>query len=74
MVDLGRNDRFRREADTETPDLKTVIVIGQYTDPSVVGFKAPSEDVSTYVAQELRRRCDLQQRGPPFFLQDLVDR
>jgi len=24
--------------------------------------------------QELRRRCDMQQRDIPFFLQDLVDR
>jgi hypothetical protein len=33
-----------------------------------------SQNVSTDVAQELRRRCDLQQRGIPFFLQDFVDR
>jgi hypothetical protein len=33
-----------------------------------------SEDVSTDVAHELRRRCDLQQRDVPFFLQDFVDR
>jgi hypothetical protein len=26
------------------------------------------------IAQELRRRCDLQQRDTPFFLQDFVDR
>jgi hypothetical protein len=30
--------------------------------------------VSADVAQELRRRCDLQQRDIPFFLQDFVDR
>jgi hypothetical protein len=30
--------------------------------------------VSADIAQELRRRCDLQQRDIPFFLQDFVDR
>jgi hypothetical protein len=43
----------------------------------VVGFNTTeewSQDVSADVAQELRRRCDLQQRDIPFFLQDFVDR
>lgn len=35
---------------------------------------AGGQDVSADVAQELRRRCDLQLRDVPFFLQDFVDR
>jgi hypothetical protein len=33
-----------------------------------------SEDVSEDVAHELRRRCDLQMRDVPFFLQHVTDR
>jgi hypothetical protein len=33
-----------------------------------------SEDISEEVAHELRRRCDLQMRDVPFFLQDFTDR
>jgi hypothetical protein len=33
-----------------------------------------SQDVSVEIDQELRRRCDLQQRDVPLFLQDFVDR
>ena len=44
----------------------------------VVGFNRTTErwsqDVSADVAHELRRRCDLQLRDVPFFLQDFVDR
>jgi hypothetical protein len=43
----------------------------------VVAFNASegwSEDVSADVAHELRRRCDLQLRDIPFFLQDFCDR
>ena len=51
---------------------------GQYKNPiRVVSFNTAehwSQDVSADVAQELRRRCDLQQRDVPFFLQDFVDR
>jgi hypothetical protein len=78
--DLGRNGRVWREADFETTDLETVIqdlLTGQYESPyRVVGFNTAvgwSEDVSSDVAQELRRRCDLQTRDVPFFLQDFVD-
>jgi hypothetical protein len=81
LDDFGRGGRVWREANAETTDLETVIVDlldGQYKDPvRVVGFNAVeawSEDVSADVAQELRRRCDLQQRDVPFFLQDFVDR
>ena len=81
LDDLGRNGRVWPEADAETTDRETIIVdllTGQYKDPvRVIGFNTVegwSQDVSADVAQELRRRCDLQQRDIPFFLQDFVDR
>jgi hypothetical protein len=59
-----------READVEAAELEAVILdllAGQYKNPvRVVVFNTAekwSQDVSTDVAQELRRRCDLQQRG-----------
>jgi hypothetical protein len=79
--DFGRNGRAYREADVESADLETVIVDllnGEYKNPiRVVSFNTAekwSGDVSEDVAHELRRRCDLQQRDVPFFLQDFVDR
>lgn len=81
LEDLGRQGRVWREADAEATDLETVVVDllgGQYTTPvRVISFNTGerwSEDVSRDVAQELRRRCDLQHRDIPFFLQDFVDR
>ena len=51
---------------------------GQYKNPiRVVSFNTAekwSQDVSADVAQELRRRCNLQMSDVPFFLQDFVDR
>jgi hypothetical protein len=79
LDDLGRLGRVWREADAEVTDLETVIVDlldGQYKSPlRVVGFNTAekwSQDVSADVAHELRRRCDLQMRDVPFFLQDFV--
>jgi hypothetical protein len=79
--DFGRHGRAYRETDVESTDLETVIVDlldGQYQNPiRVVSFNTAekwSQDVSADVALELRRRCDLQQRDVPFFLQDFVDR
>jgi hypothetical protein len=79
--DFGRNGRVYREADVEVTDLDTVILDlleGQYKNPiKVVAFNTAqkwSQDVSADVADELRRRCDLQMRDVPFFLQDFVDR
>jgi hypothetical protein len=79
--DLGRLGRVWREADDRAAELEAVILdllAGQYKNPiRVVAFNAAeqwSQDVSADVAQELRRRCDLQQRDIPFFLQDFVDR
>jgi hypothetical protein len=81
LDDLGRADRVWTEADAETTDLETVItdlLTGQYKAPvRVIGFNTSqgwSQDVSTDVAHELRRRCDLQLRDVPFFLQDFTDR
>jgi hypothetical protein len=65
----------------ERTDLEAVLLDlleGQFKNPiRVVSFNTAerwSQDVSADVAQELRRRCDLQQRDVPFFLQDFVDR
>jgi hypothetical protein len=76
--ELGRHGRVWREADAETTELETVILDlleGQYKNPvRVVSFNTAekwSQDVSADVAHELRRRCDLQLRDVPFFLQDL---
>ena len=81
MDDLGRSGRVWTETDADDSDLEAVIsdlLDGQYKKPvRVVGFNTAekwSEDVSADVAHELRRRCDLQQRDVPFFLQDFVDR
>jgi hypothetical protein len=81
MDDLGRLGPVWREADGRAAELEAVILdmlAGQYKKPiRVVGFNTAekwSQDVSADVAQELRRRCDLQQRDIPFFLQDFVDR
>ncbi len=79
--DFDRNGRAWREADVEATDRETVILDlleGQYNKPiRVVAFNTAekwSQDVSADVAHELRRRCDLQLRDVPFFLQDFVDR
>jgi hypothetical protein len=79
--DLGRTGRIWSEADFERTDLEAVVLDlleGQYKNPiRVVSFNTAghwSQDVSADIAQELRRRCDLQQRDVPFFLQDFVDR
>lgn len=78
---LGRLGDVWREADCEAADLETVIqdlLTGEYKDPiRVVGFNTAegrSQDVSEDVAQELRRRCDLQLRDVPSGLQDFVER
>jgi hypothetical protein len=79
--DLGRNGRVYRETDVEAADLETVILDlleGQYKNlVRVVGFNTAekwSEDVSSDVAQELRRRCDMQLRDAPSNLEDFVQR
>jgi hypothetical protein len=79
--DFGRNGRSYRETDVETADLETVIVDlldGQYENPiRFVAFNTAegwSQDVSEDIAQELRRRCDLQLRDVPSNIQDFVER
>ena len=81
MDSFGQLGRIWTEADAELTDLETVIfdlLEGQYKDPvRVIGFNTAegwSQDVSVDVAHELRRRCDLQQRDVPFFLQSFTDR
>jgi hypothetical protein len=78
--DFGRNGRVYREADVETTDLETVItdlLDAQYRNPiKVVAFNTAegwSQDVSEDVAQDLRRRCDLQLRDVPSNIQDFVE-
>ena len=79
--DFGRNGRAYRETDVENADLETVIIDlldGQYKNPiRVVAFNTAegwSQDVSGDVADELRRRCDLQLRDVPSSLSDFVER
>ena len=79
--DLGKPGRTWREIDYEATNLETVIqdlLTGQYSKPMrVVAFNTAerwSKDVSVDVAHELQRRCDLQMRDVPFYLQDFTDR
>src|SRR3954465_7531192 len=79
--DFGRLGRAWREADYEATDQETVIqdlLSGQYNNPiRVVAFNTEerwSEDVSEDVADELRRRCDLQMRELPASISDFVER
>jgi hypothetical protein len=81
MDDLGRLGRVWRETDVERTELETVIqdlLEGQYKSPvGVFGFnpfEGWSRDVSEDVAQEIRRRCDLQAQDVPSALQDFVER
>ena len=79
--DFGRHGRSYRETDVENADLETVVVDlldGQYNNPiRVIGFNTAegwSQDVSADVAEELRRRCDLQLRDIPSGIEDFVER
>jgi hypothetical protein len=78
--DLGRNGRVYREADVELADLETVILdllSGEYKNPVRVvafnTFEGWSQDVSADIAQELRRRCDLQMRDVPYNIHEFVE-
>src|SRR5215216_7981548 len=77
--DLGRHGRIWRETEFEATDLETVIqdlITGQFSNPiRVVSFNTAqgwSRDVSADVAQEVRRRCDLQLREVPESIQEFV--
>ena len=79
--DLGRLGRVWCEASVEATDLETVIqdlLEGQYYNLiGVFGFnpwEGWSRDVSADVAQELRRRCDLEGCDVPSNIQDFVER
>jgi hypothetical protein len=81
MDDFAGRGSAWREADIGNTHLETVVsdlLSGQYNDPiRVIAFNTAekwSQDVSDDVVQELRRRCDLQMRDIPFFLQDFVDK
>jgi uncharacterized membrane protein len=81
LDDFGRNGRAFRETNAERADFEAVIMDmfeGQYQNPvRVVGFNTAekwSQDVSGDVAHELRRRCDLELRDVPFYLEDFVER
>ena len=79
VEDLGRLGRVWREADYEATDFETVVtdlLRGQYKNPiGIFAFNTAegwSRDVSADIAAELRRRCDLQLREPPAWLQHFV--
>lgn len=79
--DFGKLGRAWREAEYESTDLETVVqdlLDGQYNNPiRVVAFNTAecwSADVSEDVADELRRRCDLQMRELPSSISDFVER
>jgi hypothetical protein len=70
--DFGRRGRAYCETDVEATDLETVIhdlLDGQYSNPvRVVSFNTAegwSRDISADVAEELRRRCELEIREIP---------
>ena len=75
VSDFGRLGLAWCETDVEATDLETIIsdlLDGQYTDPvRVVGFNVGgrwARDVSEDVADEIRRRCDMQMREVPAHL------
>ena len=79
--DLGLNRRVFRQTDVARADLEAVVMgmlEGQYQNPvRVVGFNTAegwSRDVSADVALEVRRRCDLQLRDVPFYLEEFIER
>ena len=70
--DFGRRGGAYCETDVEATDLETVIqdlLNGQYSNPvRVVSFNTAegwSRDISADVAEELRRRCELEARQIP---------
>lgn len=79
--DLGRLGRVWREADYEDTRFDTVVsdlLSGQYKAPiGIFCFNAAegwSRDVSEDVANELRRRCDLEDCDLPEMVRDFVER
>jgi hypothetical protein len=77
----GRLGLAWRETAPDSTDFEIVIrdlLDGQYSNPvRVVGFNTAegwSRDVSEDVANELRRRCDLELRELPLNIQEFVER
>src|SRR5688500_9491774 len=80
VSDFGRNGLAWRETDVEATALEAVIsdlLDGQYTKPvRVVGFNVAerwSRDVSEDIADEIRRRCDMQSAEVPAHLGTFVE-
>jgi hypothetical protein len=78
---FGRRGCAYCETDVEATDLETVIqdlLEGQYSNPvRVVSFNTVegwSRDISADVADELRRRCDLQMRDIASNTLDFIER
>src|SRR4051812_37570303 len=81
LDDFGRHGRAWRETDDETTDLETVItdmLSGQYNDPvRIVAFNSAegwSRDISEDIADEVRRRCNMQMTEVPDNLQSFMER
>jgi hypothetical protein len=79
--DFGRRGRAYCETDVEATDLETVIqdlLDGQYSNPvRVVSFNTGegwARDISADVAEELRRRCELEIREVPLKLEGFFAR
>src|ERR1700761_994588 len=80
-VDLGHWGHVWTEADSEATDLETMLtdmLAGQHRNPiRVVAFNVAegwSRDVSNTIAQELRRRCDLEGLELPTSIAGFVER
>ncbi|MDR6306258.1 hypothetical protein GGQ85_003987 [Nitrobacter vulgaris] len=81
VLDSYKSGSVWHQTDVDRTDLEAVIMgmlEGRYQNPvRVVGFNTSekwSEDVSADVAHEVRRRCDLQLRDVPFYLEEFVER
>jgi len=81
LNDFGRLGRAWCEADERAADRKALIrrlMEAQYSHPvRIVAFNTAegwSQDVSSEIAQERRRRCELQMRDVPSSIQDFVER
>ena len=81
LDDFGHLGTSWRETDVKDTDLEAVItdlLEGQYNNPvQVIGFNVAegwARDVSEDVANEIRRRCDLQVTEVPSNLEDFLDR
>jgi len=81
LDDFGHLGQSWRETDVKDTDLEAVItdlLEGQYNEPvRIVGFNTVegwARDGSEDVADEIRRRCDLQMAEVPASLQTFVER